>query len=158
MTHCGCRWFWRERTHTWPLLEELVDQALLFMPPPLPAAAAADSSGDALPLFLMTDANATEIKSLTGSLQARRLVVLPCIHMAARVTVLHAVTWVPRRVWRSKRRRHGRCAGCSRYARASTCMLRLFNARLFQGPPSFWGTCGVQCPGLWLKRWAVCGV
>ncbi len=59
-------WHWRERTHAWPLLEEVQDQVARFMPP----IATADEDDAGYPLFLMTDANTTEVLSLTRGLHA----------------------------------------------------------------------------------------
>jgi hypothetical protein len=51
--------------HAWPAIEEIVAQVEGFMSP----ADAADAAGARLPLFLMTDANSTEVQALIRGLE-----------------------------------------------------------------------------------------
>ena len=48
--------------HAWPAIEEIVAQVEGFMSP-------ADAAGARLPLFLMTDANSTEVQALIRGLE-----------------------------------------------------------------------------------------
>ncbi len=63
------RWHWRDRTHAWPLIEEIIAQVLEFMPLTAAGSGGAAAAEDHQHVYFMTDANMTESGELTRGLR-----------------------------------------------------------------------------------------